>query len=81
MSTKVVFKEEQTLGGKKLKELELREPLFKDMRLISKAGDELEMQNQIIRRLSGIDDITEDEFDNMQWSEYKKLSEAIEGLL
>jgi len=78
---KVEFENKITLGGEEIQILELREPLFKDIRMVSQAGDEIAMQNQLIRRLSGIDVITDDEFDEIPYREYKKISEAIEGFL
>ena len=79
--TKVEFDSKITLGGKAIQVLELREPLFKDIRMVSKAGDEISMQNQLIRRLSGLDVISDDEFDEIPYKEYKKISGAIEGFL
>lgn len=80
---KVEFETEQTLGDKKVKEVTLREPLFADIRMVQKIDDDIEKQNQLIRRLldKDIKGITNEEFDAMPWKEYKKLSEAIEGFL
>lgn len=78
---RIEFDNPQMLGGEKRKNIELREPLFKDVRMVSKVGDEIEMQNQLIRRLSGIDTITDEEFDNMPYAEYKKIAEVIEGFM
>lgn len=81
--TTIEFKNEQTLGDKKVKKVELREPLFGDIRMVQKIDDDVERQNQLIRRLvnKDIKGITNEEFDALPWSEYKKLSEAVEGFL
>jgi len=81
--TTIEFENEQTLGSLKVKKVELREPTFGDIRITQSISDDIERQNQLIRRLCGdsIKGITNEEFDAMPWKEYKKLSEAIEGLL
>ena len=79
----VEFENEQTLGDKKVKQVTLREPTFGDVRMVQKITDDIERQNQLIRRLADkeIQGITNEEFDAMPWSEYKKFSEAVEGFL
>jgi len=81
--TIVEFENEQTLGDMKVKEVELREPTFGDMRMVQKIDDDVERQSQLIRRLAdgSLKGITNEEFDAMPWKEYKKLSEAAEGFL
>ena len=81
--TTVEFKNEQTLGDKKVKKVELREPTFGDIRMVQKTDDDIERQNQLIRRLAdrSLKGITNEEFDAMPWREYKRLSEAVEGFL
>lgn len=81
--TTVEFKNEQTLGDKKVKKVELREPTFGDIRMVQKIDDDIERQNQLIRRLAdrSLKGITNEEFDAMPWREYKRLSEAVEGFL
>lgn len=81
--TIVKFDSEQTLGDKQVKEVTLREPLFGDIRMVQKIDDDVEKQNQLIRRLldKEVKGITNEEFDAMPWKEYKKLSEAVEGFL
>ena len=81
--TTVEFKNEQTLGDKKVKMVELREPTFGDIRMVQKTDDDIERQNQLIRRLAdrSLKGITNEEFDAMPWREYKRLSEAVEGFL
>jgi len=77
----VVFDEPQELGGKEVKEVVIRRPKFKDVRLASGLNDEVAMQNQLIRTLSGIDIMTDEELDEMWYDEYDKLQKAIEGFL
>ena len=81
--TIVEFENEQTLGDMKVKEVELREPTFGDIRMVQKIDDDVERQSQLIRRLAdgSLKGITNEEFDAMPWKEYKKLSEAAEGFL
>jgi len=81
--TIVEFENEQTLGDMKVKEVELREPTFGDIRMVQKIDDDVERQSQLIRRLAdgSLKGITNEEFDSMPWKEYKKLSEAAEGFL
>jgi hypothetical protein len=77
---KVKFDEDVILEGRATRELTLRKPKVKDIRISQKAGDEIEAEMQLIRLLSGKETITTEEFDEMPWSEYQKIQKAIEGL-
>ncbi len=69
------MKEIKLSSGKIVK---MRPPKVRDMRAVSDLQNEQEQEIQLISHLTGL---TMEELDDLEWSEYKKLQEALKDFL
>ena len=60
------------------KEIEMREPKVKDMKIVSNIGDEFEKELALIVNLTGI---TPDELDDLSMKDFNKVDEVLKGFL
>ena len=81
MAEQIKLSQKYQLGGKEVDTVELREPLVKDMELISQDEENpIKSQNQLIRILSGLDSATDEEFGLMKYKDYIRIQNVLEGL-
>lgn len=60
------------------KEIEMREPKVKDMKIVSNIDDEFEKELALIVNLTGM---TPDEVDNLSMKDFNKVDEVLKGFL
>jgi hypothetical protein len=60
------------------KEIQMREPKVKDMKLVSNIADEFEKELALIVNLTGL---TPDEVEDLSMKDFNKIDEVLKGFL
>lgn len=78
-SKKVKLSQPYTLGGKDVQEITFRRPTYKDQKIAELGANNIfDAQDQYIRLLSGIDNITIEELDAIYIDDLALIQEAVQ---
>lgn len=76
----IIFIEPIEVGGKEVKEVSMRPPKGKDLKLIQHIKTQWERDNALINNLCDLQ-ANDDDFDNMEAAEYQQLMQGLIGFL
>lgn len=77
----VYFGYEAVLNGSKKESVTFRRPKTKEIRSAEACKDGYEQTNQLTRVLTGLNEITNEEFDELDYEDYANLSKVALGFL
>lgn len=79
LNKKVTFSQTYILGGKEVSEITLRRPTYRDQKIAEgSANTVFDAQDQYIRLLSGIDNITTEELDAIFMDDLKLMQDVVD---